>query len=107
MCGHVRGRCATRNGVDGIHTGHVTRAATQYNSWYAIRSNAYNEKKVFIYGDFFLENFSFAMVSFIIVFKFLFDVFSPGFKFGMDSQKHINFSILSKVFQNYAPSGAF
>ena len=42
----------------------------------------------------------FLTLSLIILFKFL---FSPGLKFGMGPQKRINFPILSKAFQNYAP----
>ena len=44
----------------------------------------------------------FVAASLIILFKFLFYVFSPILKFGMDPQIRVNFSILSKAFQNHA-----
>ena len=65
----------------------------------------YNEKKYSSMVTTFSKISVFVMLSLIILYKFLFDVFSPGLKFGMDPQKQINFSILPKAFQNYAPSG--
>ena len=37
----------------------------------------YREKKILIYGGYFDENFIFVTVILIILFKYLFDVFSP------------------------------
>ena len=68
----------------------------------------YNEEKYSSTVTTFSKISVFVTVSFIILHKFLFDVFSPWLEVWNGPQKRLNFfPILSKAFQNYVPSGTF